>query len=54
MADSEAQKRAHKKYYEEHFEYYKLRLNKGEKDILKARANAEGKSLNQYLRDKIF
>ena len=54
MADTEAQKRAHKKYYAEHFEYIKLRLNKGDKERLKELANAENKSVNQYILDKIF
>ena len=54
MADTEAQKRAHKKYYAEHFEFFKLRLNKGDKDRLKALAENEGKSVNQYILDRIF
>lgn len=54
MADTEAQKRAHKKYYAEHFEFFKLRLNKGDKERLKALAENEGKSVNQYILDRIF
>lgn len=54
MAYTEALKRAVDKYKKENYDYIKLRLNKGEKDILKSRADAEGKSVNQYIRDKIF
>ena len=50
----EYQMRAVKKYQDANYEFFKLRLNKGEKDIIKAKAEAEGKSINQYIRDKIL
>lgn len=54
MAVSNAQKRAIQKYQDANYEFIKVRLNKGEKEIIKQKADAEGKSINQYIRDKIL
>lgn len=54
MAINEAQKRAVKKYQNANYEFIKVRLNKGEKEIIKAKADAKGKSINQYIRDSIL
>jgi len=54
MAVSNAQKRAVQKYQDANYEFIKVRLNKGEKDIIKEKADAEGKSINQYIRDRIL
>lgn len=54
MPIKDYQKRAIKKYQDANYEFIKVRLNKGEKEVLKAKADAEGKSLNQYIRDRIL
>ena len=48
------QTRAIKKYHEANYDFIKVRLLKGEKEKLKAEAEKEGKSLNQYIRDRII
>ena len=48
------QKRAIKKYQNAHYEFIKVRLNKGDKEIVKAKAEAEGKSINAYILDRIL
>lgn len=48
------QKRATKKYQDANYEFIKVRLKKGEKELIKAKADAEGKSINQYIRDRIL
>lgn len=54
MAMKDYQLRATKKYQEANYEFIKLRLNKGEKDKIKEKAEAENKSVNQYIRDRLF
>lgn len=54
MAASEAQKRATDKWQKENYEFLKIRLNKGEKEIIKQKADEAGKSINQYIRDSIL
>ena len=49
-----AQRRASEKYKAAHYEYIKVRLDKGQNEKLKALAAAEGKSRNQYILDKIL
>ena len=49
---SEAQIRAYEKY-ENKFDSIKLRVPAGKKEEYKQAANAEGKSLNQYIIDCI-
>lgn len=48
------QLRAVKKYQDANYEFIKVRLNKGEKEIIKSKAEAEQKSVNQYIRDRIL
>lgn len=47
------QKRAVKKYQDAHYEFVKVRLVKGEHEILKQRAEEAGMSMNQYIREKL-
>lgn len=54
MAVSAAQRKATDKWQKENYEFIKIRLNKGEKEIIKAKADAEGKSLNEFIRNKIL
>ena len=52
--DSEAQKRARKKYQKKNYEFIKVRLKKGQKDQVKNMAKSDNKSINQFCVDKIF
>lgn len=54
MAVTTAQRKATDKWQKENYEFIKVRLNKGEKEIIKEKAEAEGKSINQYIRDRIL
>ena len=49
MAATEVQKRARKKYLSEKIDEIKMRVPKGEKEILRAHAEAQGESLNGFL-----
>lgn len=49
MAYSEAQKRATAKYMKEHLEDIKVRVPTGQRDKIKAHAEALGMSLNGYI-----
>lgn len=51
---SEAQKRATEKYIREKTDEIKLRIPKGMKAEIKTRAEAEGKSMNEYIITKIL
>lgn len=51
---TQAQKRATEKWQKENYEFIKVRLNKGDKEKVKALADAEGKSLNQFILDRIL
>lgn len=53
MAVSSAQRKATEKWQKENYEFIKVRLNKGEKEKIKAAAQVSGKSLNQYIIDKL-
>lgn len=53
MAYSESQKRASRKYNENNYDRLFIMVSKGKKDEYKAKAEAEGKSLNQYIIDCI-
>lgn len=48
------QKRAIKKYQDTHYEFIKIRLNKGDRDKIKAKAQEAGMSVNSYILDKIL
>jgi predicted HicB family RNase H-like nuclease len=50
---TEAQKRSAEKYLQEKVEDIRIRVPKGEKAVIKVRAEAQGKSLNQYILDAI-
>lgn len=49
MPKSNAQKKATIKYIHTHYEQVALRLHNGSRDLLKAKADAEGKSVNEYI-----
>lgn len=49
MAISDAQKRAVAKYNAANYDRVELRLDKGQKDIVKAHAEAHGESLNAFV-----
>lgn len=49
MAISDAQKRAVAKYNAANYDRVELRLDKGQKDIVKAHAEAHGESVNAFI-----
>ena len=49
MAISDAQKRAVAKYNAANYDRVELRLDKGQKDVVKAHAEARGESLNAFI-----
>lgn len=49
MAISDAQKRAVAKYNAANYDRVELRLDKGQKDIVKAHAESHGESLNAFV-----
>lgn len=50
---TEAQKRSAEKYLQEKVEDIRIRVPKGQKAEIKAYAEAQGKSLNQFIIDAI-
>lgn len=54
MAITEAQRRATDKWQKENYEFVKLRLNKGEKDVIKAKADEQNKSINQFIKERVL
>ncbi|NSL03872.1 hypothetical protein [Blautia glucerasea] len=50
---TEAQAKAAKKYLKESVEDIRIRVPKGQKDIIKAAAESVGESLNTYVRNAI-
>jgi predicted HicB family RNase H-like nuclease len=53
MAYSEAQKRASRKYNETAYDRLNIYIKKGMKDKIKATAEAQGKSVNEFVRNLI-
>ena len=49
MAISDAQKRAVAKYNAANYDRVELRLDNGQKDVVKAHAEARGESLNAFV-----
>lgn len=49
MAISEAQRKAVAKYNVANYERIELRVDKGQKDIIKAHADAHGETLNSFV-----
>ena len=49
MPASKAQQRAVSKYMEENYDEIKVRVEKGQKDIIKAHAEARGESVNGFI-----
>ena len=50
---SDAHNKATQRYIKKTYDEFKIRVPKGKKDLYKAMAEAEGKSLNQFIIDKI-
>ena len=49
MPASKAQQRAVSKYMKENYDVYQIRMPKGQKDIIKSHAEAQGQIVNQYI-----
>lgn len=49
MPASKAQQRAVSKYMKENYDEIKVRVEKGQKDIIKAHAEARGESVNGFV-----
>ena len=49
MPYTEAQKRASAKYHKAHLEQISIRVLRGEKELLRSEAAAQGMSMTQYL-----
>ena len=49
MPASKAQQRAVSKYMKENYDEIKVRVEKGQKDIIKAHAEARGESVNGFI-----
>lgn len=48
-----AQKKSAEKYLQEKVEEFKIRVPKGQKEVIKAYAESQGKSLNQFVIEAI-
>lgn len=53
MTVSKAQMRATAKYEKNNYDDIRLRVKKGERELIKAHAEKQGKSLNAYINDLI-
>lgn len=49
MPVSKAQQRAVSRYMKENYDVYQIRMPKGQKDIIKAHAEAQGESVNAFI-----
>ena len=49
MPASKAQQRAVSKYMKENYDEIKVRVGKGQKDVIKAHAEARGESVNAFV-----
>ena len=49
MAVSKAQQKAVSKYMKENYDVYQIRMPKGQKDVIKAHAEARGESVNGFI-----
>ena len=49
MPVSKAQQRAVSKYMKENYDVYQIRMPKGQKDIIKAHAEAHSESVNGFI-----
>ena len=50
---TEARKKANQKYNEKAYDQIKVLVKKGQRDIIKAYAESQGKSLNAYINELI-
>lgn len=53
MPASKAQQRAVAKYMKNNYDEIKIRIAKGEKDIIKAHAESQGESVNGFIKRAI-
>ncbi|MEG2812960.1 MAG: toxin-antitoxin system HicB family antitoxin [Oscillospiraceae bacterium] len=53
MPYNESQKKATKKYNQKAYDEIKLRIKKGEKEVIKAKAESKNLSLNSYINQLI-
>ena len=53
LVSTESQRKATAKYQKEHYEDIRLRVKKGEKDIIKEHAEKQGESLNAFIKRAI-
>lgn len=53
MPASKAQQRAVSKYMKENYDEIKVRVEKGQKEIIKAHAEKNGKSVNSFINEAI-
>ncbi len=49
MPASKAQQKAVSKYMKENYDVYQIRMKKGQKDTIKAHAEARGESVNGFI-----
>lgn len=53
MPVSKAQQRAVSKYMKENYDVYQIRMPKGQKEVIKAHAEARGQSVNGFINEAI-
>ena len=53
MPVSKAQQRAVSKYMKENYDVYQIRMPKGQKEVIKAHAEACGQSVNGFINEAI-
>ena len=54
MPASKAQQKAVSKYMKENYDVYQIRMKKGQKDTIKAHAEARGESVNGFINRAIL
>lgn len=54
MPTTKAQQKAVAKYMKNNYDEVKIRIKKGDKELFKAYAESQGKSLNSYIADLMY
>ena len=54
MPTTKAQQKAVAKYMKNNYDELKIRIKKGDKELFKAYAESQGKSLNSYIADLMY
>ena len=54
MPTTKAQQKAVAKYMKNNYDEVKIRIKKGDKELFKAHAESQGKSLNSYIADLMY